>query len=74
MKLFISFSRFIGELFKLHVLTSNIMHDCIQKLIGEKDEDSIECLCRLLTTIGKDLDKPGKQGQPVRIIFLVEPL
>ncbi|XP_035696668.1 eukaryotic translation initiation factor 4 gamma 1-like [Branchiostoma floridae] len=48
--------RFIGELFKLKMLTENIMHDCVVKLLKSNDEESLECLCRLLTTIGKDLD------------------
>jgi len=49
--------RFIGELFKLKMLTEGIMHDCIRRLLRARDEESLECLCRLLTTIGCDLDK-----------------
>lgn len=49
--------RFIGELFKLKMLTEAIMHDCVVKLLkNHHDEESLECLCRLLSTIGKDLD------------------
>uniref|UniRef100_A0AAZ3S7K3 Eukaryotic translation initiation factor 4 gamma, 1a n=1 Tax=Oncorhynchus tshawytscha TaxID=74940 RepID=A0AAZ3S7K3_ONCTS len=48
--------KFIGELFKLKMLTEAIMHDCIVKLLKNHDEESLECLCRLLSTIGKDLD------------------
>ncbi|KAJ1142141.1 hypothetical protein NDU88_008468 [Pleurodeles waltl] len=48
--------KFIGELFKLKMLTEAIMHDCMVKLLKNHDEESLECLCRLLTTIGKDLD------------------
>jgi len=52
--------RFIGELFKLKMISENIMHDCILKLLrAEKQdslEDQLECLCKLLSTIGKDLD------------------
>ncbi|XP_016399888.1 eukaryotic translation initiation factor 4 gamma 1a isoform X6 [Sinocyclocheilus rhinocerous] len=48
--------KFIGELFKLKMLTEPIMHDCIVKLLKNHDEESLECLCRLLSTIGKDLD------------------
>nr|P41110.1 RecName: Full=Eukaryotic translation initiation factor 4 gamma 1; Short=eIF-4-gamma 1; Short=eIF-4G 1; Short=eIF-4G1; AltName: Full=p220 [Oryctolagus cuniculus]AAA31242.1 initiation factor 4-gamma [Oryctolagus cuniculus] len=47
--------KFIGELFKLKMLTEAIMHDCVVKLLRH-DEESLEFLCRLLTTIGKDLD------------------
>ncbi|XP_053509252.1 LOW QUALITY PROTEIN: eukaryotic translation initiation factor 4 gamma 1-like [Ictalurus furcatus] len=48
--------KFIGELFKLKMLTEPIMHDCIVKLLKNHDEESLECLCSLLSTIGKDLD------------------
>lgn len=48
--------KFIGELFKLKMLTEAIMHDCVVKLLKNHDEASLECLCHLLTTIGKDLD------------------
>ncbi|XP_068754239.1 eukaryotic translation initiation factor 4 gamma 1-like isoform X3 [Montipora capricornis] len=48
--------RFIGDLFKLKMLTESIMHDCVVKLLKSNDEESFECLCKLLVTIGKDLD------------------
>ncbi|XP_074507392.1 eukaryotic translation initiation factor 4 gamma 1-like isoform X2 [Sebastes fasciatus] len=48
--------KFIGELFKLKMLTKVIMHDCVVKLLKNHDEESLECLCMLLSTIGKDLD------------------
>ncbi|KAL3056935.1 hypothetical protein OYC64_007421 [Pagothenia borchgrevinki] len=48
--------KFIGELFKLKMLTEVMMHDCIVKLLKNHNEESLECLCRLLSTIGKDLD------------------
>ncbi len=52
--------RFIGELFKLSMLTEGIMNDCIERLLKqETDEENLECLCRLLTTIGKEVDKPN---------------
>jgi len=54
------FSRFIAELFKLKMLTESIMHDCVRKLLKNADEDSLECLSRLLTNIGKDLSKNVK--------------
>ena len=43
------------------------MHDCVVKLLKNHDEESLECLCRLLTTIGKDLDfeKAKVRGRPV---------
>ncbi|CAG5126228.1 unnamed protein product, partial [Candidula unifasciata] len=48
--------RFIGELFKLKMLTENIMHDCIFRLLKAKDDDSLVSLCNLIATVGKDLD------------------
>lgn len=54
--------RFIGELFKLRILSVKIMHQCILRLLSQpEDEESLECLCRLLSTIGKELEFP----QPV---------
>ena len=48
--------RFIGELFKLGMLTENIMHDCIFRLLKARDDDSLVSLCNLITTVGKALD------------------
>ena len=46
------------------MLTESIMFDCIERLLKqESDEENIECLCRLLTTIGKELDKPNNQAK-----------
>ncbi|MBN3303315.1 IF4G1 factor, partial [Amia calva] len=47
--------KFFGELFKVKMLTEAMMHACIFKLLKNHDE-SLECLCQLLSTIGKDLD------------------
>ncbi|KAM3866697.1 eukaryotic translation initiation factor 4 gamma 1-like [Diretmus argenteus] len=48
--------RLIGELFKLDMMTDVTMHDCIARLFKNYDEEPLECLCRLLSTIGKGLD------------------
>ncbi|XP_005101155.1 eukaryotic translation initiation factor 4 gamma 1 isoform X2 [Aplysia californica] len=48
--------RFIGELFKLGMLTENIMHDCIFRLLKARDDDSLVSLCQLITTVGQNLD------------------
>merc|ERR1719400_1009124 len=50
--------RFIGELYKLGMLTARIMHECVRKLLSSNpsDEESLECLCRLVTTVGQNLD------------------
>ncbi|CAF3707843.1 unnamed protein product [Adineta steineri] len=48
---------FIGELFKLGMLTETIMFDCMDYLLQDKaDEENLECLCKLLRAIGKELD------------------
>lgn len=59
--------RFIGELFKLNMLTEAIMHECIRKLLSQGDEESLECLCRLLKTIGKELDQGKSSKNPHEI-------
>lgn len=51
--------RFIGELFKLQMLTERIMHLCIKKLLAnatDPEEEEIESLCKLMTTVGRQLD------------------
>lgn len=63
--------RFIGELFKLLMITEKIMHICIQRLLAnaqDPEEEEIESLCKLLSTIGKQLDT-GKNQSYVDIYF-----
>ena len=58
--------KFIGELFKLGMLTSRIMHMCILRLLdyeGVPDEAEVESLTSLLKTIGNRLDSEEK-GRP----------
>ena len=51
--------RFIGELFKLKMLSETIMHKCVVRLLrSSSDEESLECFTGLITTTGKDLDRP----------------
>ncbi|KAL1955476.1 hypothetical protein VTO42DRAFT_8502 [Malbranchea cinnamomea] len=55
--------KFIGELFKLGMLTERIMHECVKKLVDYHDvpdESEIESLCSLLRTIGGALDQSEK--------------
>lgn len=47
---------FIRELLKLEMLTDTIRHDSMVHLLYSHNEEFLECLCRLLTTIGKNLD------------------
>ncbi|KAI1450675.1 hypothetical protein F5Y02DRAFT_412322 [Annulohypoxylon stygium] len=55
--------QFIGELYKLGMLTERIMHECVRKLVdysGVPDEAEIESLSKLLRTIGGNLDSTDK--------------
>ncbi|KAG1746335.1 armadillo-type protein [Suillus lakei] len=57
----LSLIKFIGELFKLQMLTDRIMHECVKKLLGNvenPEEEEIESLCQLLKTVGQLLDTP----------------
>ncbi|KAF2644911.1 hypothetical protein P280DRAFT_535591 [Massarina eburnea CBS 473.64] len=47
--------QFIGELYKLNMLTLRIMHECVLKLLdfeGLPDESAVESLTKLLRTVG----------------------
>lgn len=50
---------FIGELYKIEMLTSKIMQSCVSHLLDPSmcSEETLECLCKLLTTVGKRLEK-----------------
>ncbi|THH33090.1 hypothetical protein EUX98_g1117 [Antrodiella citrinella] len=53
--------KFIGELFKLQMLTERIMHECVKKLlhnVENPEEEEIESLCKLMITVGALLDVP----------------
>lgn len=56
--------RFVGELFKQRMLSSRIMHECVSILFGDvaaPDEESLECLCNLLSTIGQALEANARE-------------
>jgi len=56
--------QFIGELYKLGMLTVRIMHECVMKLLnfeGVPDESAIESLVKLLRTVGATMDN-SEQG------------
>ncbi|OTB20426.1 hypothetical protein K445DRAFT_17703 [Daldinia sp. EC12] len=55
--------QFIGELYKLGMLTERIMHECVKKLVdhsGVPDDAEVESLSKLLRTIGANLDATDK--------------
>lgn len=50
---------FVGQLYRFGVLTETVMHSCIQQLLEETQNprsEDIECLCKLLTTVGRPMD------------------
>lgn len=69
----VSTIRFIGELYKLDMLVTVIMNWCIQCLVESGAEDKLECLCKLLTTIGHKLEKkPTAEADRKRYLDLSE--
>ncbi|KAH7329852.1 armadillo-type protein [Rhizoctonia solani] len=58
--------QFMGELFKLQLLTEYAIHECIKKLLSDivnPEEGDIEGLCKLLATIGQTLDTPNARNR-----------
>lgn len=76
----VSTVRFIGELYKLNMLTTNIMNKCINMLVREatpnqsntnQANEKLECLCKLLTTVGEKLErKPAKNSDKTKAQYL----
>ncbi|EFX02624.1 eukaryotic translation initiation factor subunit [Grosmannia clavigera kw1407] len=65
--------QFIGELYKLGMLTERIMHECVRKLVDYEsvpDEAEIESLSKLLRTVGGNLDRTEK-GRPMMDAYFV---
>ena len=64
--------KFIGELFKLGMLTERIMHECIKKLLdyeGIPDEAEVESLTSLMRTVGAVLDQSESKAQPRMTLY-----
>lgn len=55
--------KLIGALYKNDRLKGEIMDLCIETLIANDDEDSYECLCSLLRSIGEKFEKGLKPNQ-----------
>jgi translation initiation factor 4G len=52
--------QFIGELYKLDMLTIRIMHECVIRLLnfeGLPDESAVESLTKLLRTVGAKMEQ-----------------
>lgn len=52
--------RFIGELFKQEWITQNIIYNCTEVLLRNRDEEYLECLCKLLATVGQKIDEKAQ--------------
>lgn len=48
--------RFIGELYMHNLLSWLILCDCLHNLLNTEDDESLECLCTLLRTIGSKFE------------------
>ncbi|KAH7139266.1 hypothetical protein B0J11DRAFT_575182 [Dendryphion nanum] len=64
--------QFIGELYKLQMLTLRIMHECVLKLLdfeGEPDESAIESLVKLLRTVGATMESTDTGPKMIEVYF-----
>ncbi|KAI9365588.1 hypothetical protein BD770DRAFT_468441 [Pilaira anomala] len=64
--------QFIGELFKLDMLSERIMYSCVIRLCNNAataGDEEAESLCKLLTTIGKSLDSKPKTSKWLGVIM-----
>ncbi|KAF2016257.1 hypothetical protein BU24DRAFT_462436 [Aaosphaeria arxii CBS 175.79] len=64
--------QFIGELYKLGMLTLRIMHECVLKLLdfeGEPDESAIESLVKLLRTVGFTMSQNAESGNKMIQVY-----
>lgn len=65
--------KFIGELYKLGMLTERIMHECIKKLLeldeSGPDESEIESLVSLLNTVGLNLEQSERGPTLMNVYF-----
>ncbi|KAL0094157.1 armadillo-type protein [Phycomyces blakesleeanus] len=58
--------QFIGELFKRGMLTDRIMLECLTRLCPrpyEAEDEEAETMCKMVTTIGKDLDQSNRNNK-----------
>ncbi|XP_014556092.1 hypothetical protein COCVIDRAFT_100891 [Bipolaris victoriae FI3] len=64
--------QFIGELYKLGMLTLRIMHECVLKLLdfeGLPDEAAIESLVKLLRTVGATMESAEAGPKMINMYF-----
>ncbi|KAM3421408.1 hypothetical protein BST61_g1802 [Cercospora zeina] len=64
--------QFIGQLYKLRMLTLRIMHECVMRLLnfeGDPDEAAIENLTTLLRSVGSTMDEEEQGQQLMKTYF-----
>jgi len=62
-------TKFVGELYKMNLLSINIMNSCIRQLVQSNNETELESLCKLIPTIGRRMEGEQK-GQEVKNLIL----
>jgi translation initiation factor 4G len=55
-KYYLGHMRFIGELFKVELISIKVMVKILPTLLSECDEEKIECFCKLMSVTGKLLE------------------
>ncbi|ERF76351.1 hypothetical protein EPUS_09435 [Endocarpon pusillum Z07020] len=65
--------KFIGELYKVGMLTERIIHECIKELLNLDEsglnESKVESLITLLNTVGLNLEQSGRSPALMNIYF-----
>ncbi|ORZ15051.1 MIF4G domain-domain-containing protein [Absidia repens] len=64
--------QFIGELYCRDMLSQRIMYQCLKRLCdsgAHAQEEEVESLCKLLTTIGADIDRDPQTATWFEVFF-----
>ena len=48
--------QFVGFLYRKALITEKIVHFCIGELLGDPIAEELECACKLLSTVGANLE------------------
>ncbi|KAM7361893.1 uncharacterized protein ACRADG_012757 [Cochliomyia hominivorax] len=54
--------RFIGEMYKLHSLSSDRVLQCVESLLKHGNDEKLEYMCKLLTTVGGLLEGSDRES------------
>ncbi|KAI8909538.1 armadillo-type protein, partial [Gorgonomyces haynaldii] len=71
----LSNTQFVGELYKIGMISDNIIHRCIHSLLASvenPEEEEVESLCKLMTTVGSMVDQRSKQHMDSYIVRMEE--